>query len=101
MLCFPAIQAENARFLVIWEYAHGTNPDAVQSQGSWGGKGPQTPSQGKRSDTARNHAPAPVKPCPGAKRSAQGFSGSPVDGTTSKSIKDTKKDFKRMFFLGQ
>ena len=37
-----------------------------------------------RCDQARNPAPAPVKPCPGEQRSEQGFSGSPVDGITSR-----------------
>jgi hypothetical protein len=41
-----------------------------------------------------------VKPCPEEKRSEQGFSGETTPGTR-KSIKDTKKYFKRKFFMGQ
>ena len=40
--------ASHTRCLVICEHDHGKNPDSVQNQGSLGGKGPQTPSQGKR-----------------------------------------------------
>jgi hypothetical protein len=34
--------------MVMGEPDHGTNPDAVQPQGSWGGQGQQISSQGKR-----------------------------------------------------
>ena len=45
----PATQrTEIARFMVIVEHDSGKNPDSVQHQGSWGGKGQQTPSQGKQ-----------------------------------------------------
>jgi hypothetical protein len=40
-----------------------------------------------------------VKPCSGEKNSEQGFSGRKAP-RTEKSIKDTKKDFKRKFFMG-
>jgi hypothetical protein len=40
-----------------------------------------------------------VKPCSGEKNSEQGFSGRKTP-RTEKSIKDTKKDFKRKFFMG-
>jgi hypothetical protein len=41
-----------------------------------------------------------VKPCPGEKKREQGFSGETTPWT-GKSIKDTKKYFKRKFFMGQ
>jgi hypothetical protein len=34
--------------MVLFQQAHGKNPDSRPNQGSWGGKAPQTPSQGKR-----------------------------------------------------
>jgi hypothetical protein len=37
-----------ARGLVMDAPDHGTNPDAGQPQGPWGGKGPQTSRQRKR-----------------------------------------------------
>ena len=45
----------------------------------------------------------PVKPCPGEKESEQGFCTRHlcVAPRADKSIKDTKKYFKRMFFMGQ
>jgi hypothetical protein len=52
---------------------------------------------------ACNKAPAPVKPCRGEKRREQGFCGTRPWRYCHelKSIKDTKKYFKKMFFMGQ
>jgi hypothetical protein len=42
-----------------------------------------------------------VKPCPGEKRNEQGFSGSPVDGITSKQeYKGYKKILQGNVFIG-
>ena len=96
----------------------------MPNQGSLGGQGQQTPSQGKREnvrddkggyvrlltetpkkcercDQTRNKAPAPVKPYPGERRNEQGFSGSPVDGITSRQeYKEYKKIFQGNVFIG-
>jgi hypothetical protein len=44
----PSSLVKKARFRVMSAHDHRKNPDSVQNQGSLGGKGRQTSSQGKR-----------------------------------------------------
>lgn len=61
----------------------------------------ERPKKCERCNQTRNNAPAPVKPCPGEKRNEQGFSGSPVDGITSKQeYKGYKKILQGNVFIG-